>query len=145
MVNGGLIFLSENYRARLHIDCDAGIKVGLDSYKDTYEYNNHNITYCSLDYDSDDSRKLTYPVQWVPVDLSCTYEHHLGGSVFIMLRAGLLFMCTDNNDYYWYDKTAAEAWESEEADKPVQIDGEDLPPVTYLKGVKPYFGIGIRF
>jgi PEGA domain len=144
-VNGGFIFLSKNYRSRLHIECDVGIKFGLDSYEDTYEYNNHDITYCSLDYDTEDKRTIIYPVQWVPVDLSCTYEHYIGGRAFIMLRAGLLYMSVIDNDYHWYDKSAAEAWKSDGTDKPEQIDGDDLPPLPYLEGFKPYFGIGIRF
>ena len=61
-----------------------------------------------------------------------------------MLRAGFLYS-TDGNDYYWYDKTAAKAWESEGADKPEQTVGDDLPPAPYLEGLKPYFEIGIKF
>jgi PEGA domain len=144
-LNVGVIFLSDNYRARVHFDCDAGLKYGWNSFEEDYEYNNQDITYCSLDFDTEGTRTLSYPGQWVPADLSCTYEYHLGGSAFIMLRAGLLFMCTDGNDYYWYNRSGADAWESDGADKPEQIIGDDLPPEPYLEGFKPYFGIGIRF
>ncbi|MCF7911299.1 MAG: PEGA domain-containing protein [Candidatus Cloacimonetes bacterium] len=143
--NGGMIFHSENYRARLHIECDAGLKLAWTSFENTYTYQSQKITYCSLDFDSEGNRTLEHPWQWAPVDLSCTYEHHIGGRAFIMLRAGFLYFCIDGNDYYWYDKSAANAWETEGANKPEPIIGDDLPPVPYLEGFKPYFGIGIRF
>ncbi|MCF7911300.1 MAG: PEGA domain-containing protein [Candidatus Cloacimonetes bacterium] len=143
--NGGMIFHSENYRARLHLECDAGLKAAWTSFEDTYTYQSQKITYGSLNFDSEGNRTLEYPLQWAPVDLSCTYEHYIGGSSFFMLRAGLLYFCIVGTDYHWYNKSAVKAWESEGADKPEPIIGDNLPPEPYLEGFKPYFGIGIRF
>lgn len=145
-LNGGMILFSRNFRSRLLLDCDFGLKIGWTDLSSTYDdYNGNKIKFGDLYESEDGDRTFNPPWQWAPLDLSLTYEIHISGQSFFMIRAGLLYFCPSGEGLNWYNKSEADNWVDNGGDKPEPLYGDDLPPVPYVKGYEPYFGVGIRF
>jgi len=141
--NAGLVLSTYNHKNRLLFDIDGGGKYAFGYNLTCY---NERITFIKkIEIENDELHvNKTNFGGWVPADISISFERHIGGLSFIILKAGILVTTDEGSDpdAKWYIKDVVDNWQSGD---PLPISIDKVPDHPIYQEIVPYFGFGIRF
>ena len=140
-VGVGIFIRSRDSKTRFMMDVNAALMFEF-TFKNSFDYNGEEIVRENKDfwtYNSD--RKKVFSPMIIPFDAKISFERHLSGKAFFILRSGLYFAPEQD----WFRKTDIELWKESGGDKPLPLVGSDLPDSPYTEGFVLYFAVGIRW